>query len=153
MFPVWVALELCATARAGLPGQSTNVYHDIIERNIFHLTPVPPPPGPPPPPLPEITLTGITTILADKRALVKIHYPAGPAGPAKEEEFILKPGERAGAVEVLAIDEKAGRVEVNNHGTVMTITFKPLGPEHHAAMATAAASHPGLRPPLRFAAH
>jgi hypothetical protein len=152
MFAGWVGVGLCTAAPAGLPAHSKTDYQDIIARNVFNLTPEPPPPGPPAPPLPEITLTGITTIFSDKRALLKIHYPPGPAGLTKEEEWILKLGERVGAVEVLAIDEKAGWVEVSNNGTIMTITFPPPGQEHHAAAATAA-SRPIIRRPLRFAVH
>lgn len=123
-----LGLWLCPTAQAGLPASQHNAYHAIIERNVFHLVPVPPPSPPPAPPLPEVTLTGITTILPEKCALLKIRYPAGPAGPAKEEACILRSGEREGPVEMLAIDERAGCVRVNNSGTVMTLTFGPQKP-------------------------
>lgn len=152
MFAGWVGVGLCTAAPAGLPAHSKTDYQDIIARNVFNLTPVPPPPGPPAPPLPEITLTGIPTIFADKRALLKIHYPPGLAGQTKEEDCILKLGQRVGALEVLDIDEKAGRVRVSNNGTIMTITFPPPGQEDHTA-ATTAASRAVLHRPLRFAVH
>jgi hypothetical protein len=139
----------CPTVQAGLQHSSTNRYQGIVERNVFHLVPEPPPPAPPRPPLPELTLTGITSILDDKRALLKIRYPAGAGGPAKEEECILRPGQREGSIEVLEIDETKERVTVNNSGTIMTITFTPTGAEHGAGSAEQVARHP----PFRLAVH
>lgn len=144
-----LGLWLCPTAQAGLPASSKNVYHAIVERNVFHLVPVPPPPPPPAPPLPEITLTGITTILPEKCALLKIRYPAGRGGPGREEACILRAGQREGPVEMLAIDERAGCVTVNNSGTLMTITFE-LQKRVQSAVAVA---RPELHPPIRLAVH
>lgn len=144
-----LCLWLCPIAQAGLPASSHNVYHAILERNVFHLVPVPPPPPPPAPPLPEVTLTGITTILPEKCALLKIRYPAGPSGPGREEACILRTGQREGPVEMLAIDEHAGCVKVNNSGTLMTISFQP--PKQNQP--TAVAARLQLHPPIRLAVH
>jgi hypothetical protein len=135
MFLGLAGLWLCPFAQAGLPASSHNVYYAIVARNVFHLMPEPPPPPPPAPPLPEITLTGIATILPQKCALLNIRFPAGAAGPAREEECILRPGEREGPIEVLAINEKTGYVRLNNSGTVMSITFGPHDPGHPTAVA------------------
>jgi len=136
---------LCLSARADLPVFSQNPYHHIVELNVFRLTPLPPPPAPPPAPLPEVTLTGITTILADKRALLTIHFPAGKAGPARQEQCILKEGQRVGEVEVLDINEKAGCVTLNNSGMIMTATFAPHNPEQKSAATGRPAPHPQFR--------
>jgi hypothetical protein len=109
---------------------SHNPYAAIAERNVFNLRPPPSatPPEPPPPPVPKITLTGITTILGDKRALFKVQEQGTPpARAAKEESYILAEGQRDGDVEVLAIDEAAGAVKVNNHGTVQELTLDKDG--------------------------
>ncbi len=106
-----------------------NPYQGIVERNVFNLKPPPRPEDnlPPAAPPPKITLTGITTILGNKRALMKVQEPPRPPQPAKEESYILTEGQRDGEVEVLAIDEQAGSVKVNNHGTVQELTFDKDG--------------------------
>src|SRR5262245_12568151 len=114
-----------------LPGEmpAGGPYHGIVERNVFNLKPPPPavPPEPPPAPPPKITLTGITTILGNKKALMKVAVPAKPPEPAKDESFILSEDEGRGDIRVIAIDEKAGTVQVNNHGAVQTLDFKNDG--------------------------
>jgi len=81
-----------------------------------------------PPQLPKITLTGITTILGNKRALMKIlPMSVKPGETAKELSLILTEGQRESEIEVLQIDEKAGSVKVNNSGTLMTLTFEKDG--------------------------
>ena len=143
-FIALLGLGLCPAPEAGLQRSSPNRYQSMVERNVFHLIPEPPAPAPaaPQPPLPEVTLTGITTIFQDKRALLKIRYPAGAGAPAREEECILRPGQREGPVEVLEIDEREARVTVNNSGTIMTITFEPTRPEHGVNPAQRVARHP-----------
>jgi hypothetical protein len=79
-------------------------------------------------PLPKILLKGITTIFGDKRALLKVQFPAKPPQPAKEQSYILTEGQRDGAIEILEINEKTARVKVDNCGTVMEITFEKPPP-------------------------
>lgn len=136
-------LGLPANASVGetSPGQ----YHVIPERNVFGLRPPPAQPNAAAPqaPLPKITLTGITTILGNKRALMKVAPShVKPGEPAKEESLILTEGQREGEVEVLQIDEHAGSVKVNNSGTVMTLTFEKDGVKVPATPA------PRMAPPL-----
>jgi hypothetical protein len=137
-----LGLLMCPASEAGLERSLPNRYQSIVERNVFHLVPEPPPPETPRPPLPEVALTGITTILDDKRALLKIRYPAVAGAPAREEECILRPGEKEGPIEVVEIDERRESVTVNNSGTIMTITFAPAGPEHGGAPAERLVRHP-----------
>jgi len=104
-------------------------YAMISERNAFGLRPpkpvsVTPPAGP----APKVHLTGITTIFRDKRALFKVEFPAKPREKAKVESYILTEGQKAGPIEVLAIDVKKAQVKVNNSGTVTNLTFDKIGP-------------------------
>jgi len=110
------------------PTSSGNPYHQIVERNLFGLRPPQPPRvEPPPAPLPKVMLTGITTILGNKRALLKIQFPAQPSKKAKEESCILAQGQRDGVIEVLEINEKTAQVKLDNSGTLSVITFeKPV---------------------------
>ncbi len=120
----WIILPLAGMAAP------VNPYAGIIARNIFHLRP-------PEPkliqavsaPLPTLVLTGITTILGRKQALLKIRFPASPPHPPKEESCILTEGEKDGALQVLQIDVKEARVNVSNSGTLMTLTFEKNGPK------------------------
>lgn len=107
-----------------------NAYQAVVERNVFALKP--PTPAPPPeitaPPLPKLFLQGITTILGVKKALIKVQAQPQPGAAAKGEgSLILGEGQREGGVTVLQIDETAGRVKVDNFGTLMEIDFEHNG--------------------------
>lgn len=111
---------------------SDNPYQNIVDRNVFSLKPPPPPPDPTEVAKPtalKITLTGITTILGNKRVLMKTPPPPGKPGegPKTEQSYILTEGQREGDIEVLEIDDKAGSVKVNNAGTIQTLTFEKDG--------------------------
>lgn len=129
-----MALGLPAAALAPTP--SLDVYRNIPERNLFGLKAAAAPATveAPAPQLPKVILTGITTILGHKLALVKMQAPTGkPGEQAKEEALMLTEGQRQGALEVLEIDEHAGKVRVNNSGTVTTLDFEKDGPKPAAA--------------------
>jgi len=124
--PLWFIglLMLSLNARFLAADTSGHPYTSIVARNVFGLGPlVTQGPSPPPAPLPRISLVGITTILQDKRALLKVQFPAQPPEPAKEVSCILTLGQREGPIEVLAIDETTGSVRVNNYGTEMLLSF------------------------------
>ena len=128
--------------RAIVPDVSVSQYQGIPERNVFGLRPPPPQASPTntPAALPKIILTGITTILDSKRALMKVAPANGKqVEPGKELSLILTEGQREGDIEVLQIDEKAGSVKVNNSGTVMVLTFEKDG-----AKLPATAPGPGM---------
>jgi hypothetical protein len=96
-------------------------------------------------------------LFGTKRALMKVleaakpTEPGKPPGPVQEQSYILSEGERQGEVEVLAIDDKAGRVKVDNYGTTMllplTTNMPPATAPGPGAMpvpgAAAAAAFPG----------
>ena len=152
MVCIMSSLALCAGARAIVADSPANPYQGIVDRNVFGLKPPPPPskgtePDKPPPP--KITLTGITTIFHDKRALMTVAMPARPPEAAKQQSFILAEHQREGDIEVLEIDVKAGDVKVNNFGTVVTLNLEkdgaklPSGPAPAPVMAGAQPSPGG----------
>ncbi|MBK8001000.1 MAG: hypothetical protein IPK15_20390 [Verrucomicrobia bacterium] len=120
-----------------------NPYEAIVERNPFGLKP-PPPPAPPEdpstkvPPAPPATVevTGITSILSSKRALLEI-IP-GPGKPMIKP--ILSEGERVDSIEVISINVEKNEVVVKNGGVVTNLTFK-------IAKSTPGPSAPGVVPP------
>jgi len=124
------SLSLCAGAKAIVADTSANPYQGIVDRNVFGLKPPPPlnkGPATDTPPPPKITLTGITTIFHDKRALMTVAMPAKPPEPAKQQSFILAEHQREGDIEVLEIDVKTGDVKVSNFGTVVTLNLEKDG--------------------------
>ena len=114
-------------AAADVPGHA---YLGIAVSNVFRLRP---PPfrqiAAPPAPLPKVMPVGITTILGDRRALLRVSFPARPPEPAKEVSCTLTVGQREGSIEVLDIDESARSVRLNNSGTVMVLTLAQDGPK------------------------
>src|SRR5260221_5235276 len=145
------ALLLCAGANA-VAADSANPYQGIVDRNVFGLKPPPAPARPEDnkPPPPKITLTGITTILGNKRALMNVQMPAKPPDPAKQKSFILAEGQRDGEIEVLEIDEASGTVKVDDFGTVMVLDINKDGAKLPSIAPAPIAPPPGpvgYRPP------
>jgi hypothetical protein len=141
-------LAFGAAANAVPADTAENPYQAIIDRNVFSLKPPPPPPDPTEvnkPTALKITLTGITTILGNKRVLMKTAAPPGKPGepPKTEQSYILTEGQREGEIEVIEIDEKAGSVKVSNAGTVQTLTFEKDGAKLPATPLPAAPAVPG----------
>jgi hypothetical protein len=127
------SLAFCEPASAVTTDSPSNPYQTIVDRNVFSLKPPPPPPGPEenkPKPV-KITLTGITTILGNKRVLMKAPAPPGKPGetPKPEISYILTEGQRDGDVEVLEINDKTGDVKLNNAGTIVTLNIEKDGPK------------------------
>jgi hypothetical protein len=124
-----------------------NPYAVIAERNLFDLRPrltaVPPRP---PAPAPQVTLTGITTILPTKRALLEVAQPASGHTAAHKDSYILTEGQRQGPVEVMKIDEKTDSVTADIYGKVMVLTFEKNGPKLPKARP---APHPPILPTTR----
>lgn len=72
----------------------------------------------------KVILTGITTILGNKTALLKTELPPEKPGSKPQQQFlVLAEGEREGNIGLLKVDEKAGTATVDNDGTTSTITF------------------------------
>ncbi|MDB6112707.1 MAG: hypothetical protein JWR69_4457, partial [Pedosphaera sp.] len=75
---------------------------------------------------PKVKLTGITTILGNKRALFMVQEVPAPGKAQKEESYILTEGQRQGLLEVLEIDERTGRVKIKNDGSISVVTFETV---------------------------
>ncbi len=106
---------------------ATGPYHDIAVRNVFGLKPVEkaqPPIDDSTAALPTVKMTGLTTIFADERVLLKITFPAQTPEPAREISCMLLEGQSVGPVEVLEIDVPAERVRICNTGRISWLTFE-----------------------------
>ena len=124
-------LTLGPSTRAVTTDSGDFPYKGIIDRNVFALNPPPPAPTPeslkPPPPPIKAVATARTG--GKQRAVLKVTEPPKPTEPGKpptpaqEQTYILAVGQRQGQVEVLAIDEVARTVKVNNFGTEMVLAL------------------------------
>ncbi len=114
-------LMLNISSRALDVNSSGNPYVPIVVRNVFGLNPPPTnaPPAPDDSPL-KITPNGIMSIFGQLQVLYKVAPRAGQPG-AKEESYCLSEGQSQDDIEVTHINEKAGIVTFNNHGTVQEI--------------------------------
>jgi hypothetical protein len=147
LLPLAIALPAapCTGSASENPAQA---YRSIADRNLFGLTNAPAPQRvqQQAPDLPRVKLTGITTILGTKQAVLRVEPPgAKPGRPGiqgrpvpgqpvplpgqpvqlqEPESLILAEGQREGNIEVLQIDEQAGTVRMVNAGQPMTITFE-----------------------------
>jgi hypothetical protein len=143
---ILMALVLTLGVEALVADTSGHPYLGIAGSNVFHLNPPPPQhPDLPVVPLPRIKLVGITTF-GKTRVLLKVYLPATPPEPARELSCILTVGQRGGPIEVLEVDELAGRVTVRNSGRVMLLTMEYEKPEPRNP-----ASPPEPPPPMRSA--
>ncbi len=98
-------------------------YGEIIRRNAFNLRePAPPKPPPEPPASIKVNLTGITTILSEKRVSILVQEQGKP-----QESKMLKEGEREGQIEVISIDESAGSVKIKIGDKETELTFEKDG--------------------------
>jgi len=116
-------LVLNASLRAAGTMSPGHPYAPIVVRNVFNIHPPPPVENKEdnkPPPL-KITLNGIVSNLGHPQALYKVAMPAKPGIPPKDQFYMLGEGEAQDEIEVVKIDEKAGLVTFNNHGTEQEI--------------------------------
>jgi hypothetical protein len=151
---VTACLVGCVIAGA-LPARAITAGNPYLEtitnRNLFALNPPPDPtlvaakPAVPPP---NIFLTGITTIMGGKRALLRVARPARPPEPAREVPLILKEGgpEEEG-VQVLEINIAAGTVRVRNQGVDQLLDMEKNAPKGPPSAPAPGGAAPGLRGP------
>jgi hypothetical protein len=120
---LFISLAMWPGARATPVGPAANPYATITGRNIFHLVPDKHEAAEPPPrPVARITLDG-TISLGSRRALLTAELPPNPPEPVRKVSLILAEGQEESNIRVLDINEMAGTVKVDNHGTVMVLTF------------------------------
>jgi hypothetical protein len=115
---------LFGAIRASAADGADHPYQKIIDRNVFRLkaaggtnTAVA---ATPHKPLPRIKLTGLTTILGDKRAFFEVMIFEQFQVP-REESCILTEGKGEGGIKLLAIDERARTATFNNHGVIQLV--------------------------------
>lgn len=121
-----VLLSFCSS---GATYSLQNPYKVIYDRNLFALRPPIPvqKPQTPSAPPPNLILTGITTVLGQKRAFLEITVPAKPPQPVKQQSIILSEGQQEENVRVIEIDPKAETVKVSNSGIETVLTFDKNG--------------------------
>lgn len=118
-----VVVAACSTSDGAV---AEHPYAAIVERNAFGLRPIPPAPPPaqpevpPPAPLPDIKLTGISTLLGEPQVFIEI---IDPQTKKTERPPGLEAGEKQFDIEILAIDPRQGVVRVRNRGTEQTLDF------------------------------
>ena len=64
-----------------------------------------------------------------RRALFKTSLPANGSEPARDQFYVLAPGQRDGAIELVDIDEKNASVRIRISGEPMVLTFEKNGME------------------------
>ncbi|MEK7707912.1 MAG: hypothetical protein AAB380_07950, partial [Verrucomicrobiota bacterium] len=104
-----------------------NPYQGVVVRNVFALKPAPDPAAvkPPEPEPPKIIPQGIMSVFGRQQVLFKTMMPGSkPGEPPRETAMVLSVGERAGEIEVVAIDENAGTITFNNHGKPQTLSLE-----------------------------
>jgi hypothetical protein len=146
---LWVALTFVSVSAHAI----VNPYVDpITNRNMFALKPAPSAEdlaklnAPPPEPLPKVFITGITTLMGNKSAMLRVQRPAKPPEPAKDIPLMLAEGSPAEEdVQVVEINVAAGTVRILNRGTPQLLDISKDSPK--AAPAAAPAPAPGgIRP-------
>jgi hypothetical protein len=142
-------------------------YNLIPKKNVFKLKE--PPTAPPPQitnaPLSKVYLTGISTVLNQRLAFLRLPAAASKgAGPRAEESMMLAEGQRQGDIEVLEINEATGHVKIKQAGEIVDLSFEKDGvksnlpaiagnqpsPSENPAATTAAqpaTQNPGIMPP------
>jgi hypothetical protein len=123
-----------AARSASGPEAEANPYRVIFQRSVFGLVS---------PPLaaeisatdspPDIVLNGIMVVFDRKYALFKL-----PA--EKGKSYLLGEGQSDGQIKLLAVDDRAGVIKIDNHGIVQTIALaKPPAPSSAPVVAAPSA--------------
>ena len=137
-------------AKASAAVSLQNPYEPIARRNIFGLLRPPNTDNEPPPTaIAGLRLKGTTSILGDRRALLIAQLPATPSEPAREQSLILSEGQSEGQITILEINVMAGRVTVDNYGTVQVLTFEKVSPDSSGTPTKAIRPPPPIQPPAR----
>jgi hypothetical protein len=142
-------LVLNAGLRAADTVSPDHPYAPIVTRNVFNIHPPPPvdPNKQPDVPLPKITPNGIMSVFGHLQALFKVAIPPKQGQPAREQTYMLSEGQQQDDIEVTKIDEQAGMVTFNNHGTVQELPLTVATASGSSAPAQGGPG-PGSRPGL-----
>lgn len=150
---LWICLAGGLLFNAGLRAAEASLdspYVPIVNRNVFDIHPPPPPdPNQDVPPPPKITPDGIMSVFGRVQVLYKVAIPPKPGQSAKEQSYILGEGQAEDDIEVTKIDEQAGIVTFNNHGTIQELPLVNTPASGSAAPASSGPG-PGATVPPRF---
>lgn len=137
-----------ATVKTLATASPANDYEAISRRNVFGLKEPPQPIAAPPtnPALPKVYLTGIAT-LNGKRVFLRTAVVGKAGSPAGEQSLMLGLGEKEADIEVLEIDEVAGRVKIRQAGQLVELTFDKDAPKSNPPANVAGQSAPAENPP------
>ena len=117
-----------------------NPFRVIVASNVFRLRPPEPEPESKPipqrlPPLAEVMLTGIHTVFGPPQVLLEIKETVD--GKLVSSRPILREGEGAGPIHVLAIDVEKSLVLIRNGAVETNLVFDPLAQTTAPAVAVA----------------
>jgi len=122
---------LVTAARGDVNPPGDNVYHVVVERNAFGLSPPKtnaPVTNTPPPVKLDIKFTGITSDSSGKKAWLAI--PPSPNNRTANPQYqylTMREQETQGDIQVLEIDDKENTVKIVNAGITAVLTFKDNG--------------------------
>jgi len=143
-----IAIFRIAGAQAGDGDVRKAGYEKIAQRNVFGLVSSPvaevsttaqtATPA-------QVKLTGITTVLGERRAFFIVHG-APDGGKAKDESYMLTVGQRQNGYELLDLDEKAGIARLRADGRLLVLNL--ASPKLPNAAAPSAAPTPQAPVPL-----
>jgi hypothetical protein len=126
VFSLLTALALLDSCCLVSASSQPTPYSEIPERNVFALKPILPQARTnviEPVVAPKIALTGITTILGSKLALLKVHFPSTPAEPAYDLNLALTEGETQDGFKILEIHEDNASATVEYLGNIYTLNL------------------------------
>ncbi len=116
---------LNAVSRTNDTVDTDHAYATIAAHNIFNLKPAATAVIETPTALapPQITLTGIMSILGPRQVLFKVNDPNLPGRAIGQNTYLLNEGQSQDNIEVCHINYQAERVTFNNHGVMQDISL------------------------------
>jgi hypothetical protein len=136
---LWGLKVACISALfavGSLHAAPTNPFQSIVDANAFRLRPPLPPriEVPPPPSKPQITakLTGLTSMFGHKTPMAFVEIQE--AGKTAVTRVVLKVGEQADGVTVVAIDVRQGTASVRIAGVESVLALDKMEPDRKAAL-------------------
>ncbi len=120
-----VLLALVCNALAATAQAESTPYDAIASRNIFALGEEKHgvPPVEPPKPSTSFKLTGITTVLGVKQAMLLVNEPENKAKSPGAHSVMLCEGQHFAKLDVLQINPTARTVRVRNDGVESELSF------------------------------
>lgn len=135
-------ITILSAAAAVFAVSEPDRYSAIVRRNAFNLRePEPPKPPPEPPPSIKVNLTGITTLLSNKRVFLLIQEQG-----KQPESKMLSEGDQEGQIEIISINEIEGSVKIKIGDKESVLTFEKDGIKPPTSPVGAPGVMPGVPP-------